>query len=76
MHIDDLLLLGNTQVALEILSLNVIHRPSYFIWTILLSFYFLSLLVGFNKKVLQVCGNNMGFGSCKSIQGPIARHQT
>ncbi len=38
-------------------------------------FNFLYLLVGFDKIVLQICGNNMGLGSWESIQGPIVGHQ-
>jgi hypothetical protein len=49
-HIDDLLLLGNTQVALGILSSCVIHQPSYLTWTIPPSF--LSPLASFDKKVM------------------------
>ncbi len=41
MHIDDLLLLKNAQVALGILSSYVIHQPSYFTWTIPPFFFFL-----------------------------------
>jgi hypothetical protein len=35
-HINDLLFLGNAQVALGILSSCVIRQPFYLIWTILL----------------------------------------
>jgi hypothetical protein len=40
MHIDDLLLLGDAQIALGILSSCVVHQPSYLTWTILISFSF------------------------------------
>jgi len=50
-HIDDILLLGNAQVVLNILSLCVVHRPSYLTWTILPS-SFLSLSASFDKKVM------------------------
>jgi hypothetical protein len=66
-HIDDLFLLRNAQVALGILSSYVIHRPFYFTQTIPLSFSFLSFLASFNKKVLQICEDNMGPRSWESI---------
>ncbi len=50
-HINDLLLLGNAQVALCILSSCVDCRLFYLTWTIL-HFSFLFLLVSFNKKVI------------------------
>jgi len=52
-HIDDLLFLGNTQVALGILSSCVVRQPFYLTWIILpFSSSFLSLLVGFDKKIM------------------------
>jgi hypothetical protein len=51
-HIDHLLLLGDAQVALGILSSCIVHQPSYFIWTIFFSFFFLFLLVGFDIRVM------------------------
>ncbi len=59
-HIDDLPLLGDAQVALSILFSCVAHRPSYRTWTILLLFSFLFLLVGFERKVMQICKDIMG----------------
>ncbi len=52
MHIDDLPLLGDAQVALGILSSCVIRQPSYLTWTMPSSSSFLSFLVGFNKRVM------------------------
>jgi hypothetical protein len=34
---------------------------------------FLYFLVGFDKKVMQVCGDIMGLGAWESFQGPLAR---
>jgi hypothetical protein len=52
-HIDDLFFLGNAQVALGILSSCVARQPFYLTWIILpFSFFLLSLLVGFDKKVM------------------------
>jgi hypothetical protein len=65
-HIDDCLLLGKTQVALGILFSCVNHQPSYFTQTIL-PFSFLSFLVNFNMRVMQVCGDIMGLESWESI---------
>jgi hypothetical protein len=59
-HIDDLLFLGDAHVALGILSSYVNRRPFYLTWIIPLSFSFFCFLVGFNKKVMQVCGDIMG----------------
>jgi len=50
-HINDLPLLGNAHVALGILSSYVTCQPSYVTWTIS-SYSFLSLLVGFDKRVM------------------------
>jgi len=50
-HVDDLPLLGDTHVALFILSSCVIRQPSYLKRTIPL-FSFLSFLVGFNKRIM------------------------
>jgi hypothetical protein len=74
MHINDLPLLGDAQVALDILSSYVSCQP-YFIWTIPPPSSFLSFLVSFNKKVVQVCGDITGPRLWESIQGPLARHQ-
>jgi hypothetical protein len=51
-HIDDVLFLGNTQVALGILSSCVIYRPSYLTWIVPLSFVF--LLASFDNEVMHV----------------------
>jgi hypothetical protein len=61
-HIDDLLLLGDTHIALGILTSCVTHKPLYLTWTIPSSSSFLSLLANFNKRGMQVCGNIMGPG--------------
>jgi hypothetical protein len=66
-YINNLLLLGDTQVVLGILSSCVIHQPSYFTWIIFFSFSFMSLLVGFDGRVMQVCGAFMGLGSWESF---------
>jgi hypothetical protein len=51
-HIDDLPFLGDTQVALGILSSScVAHRPSYLTQIVLYFSSFLSFLVGFDEKV-------------------------
>ncbi len=59
-HIDDLPFLGNAHVVLGILFSCVARRPSYFTSTIHLSFSFLSFLVSFDRKIMQVCENIMG----------------
>jgi len=33
----------------------------------------LSLLAGFDKRIMQICGNIMGLGSWESFQGPLMR---
>jgi hypothetical protein len=58
--INDLPLLGDAQVVLGILFSCVTCRPSYFTWIILPYSSFLSLLVGFKRKVMHVCGDIMG----------------
>jgi hypothetical protein len=72
-HIDDLPLLGDAQVALGILSSCVACQPFYFTWIIPHSSSFLSLLASFKKKIMQVCGDIMGPGLWESFQGPLAR---
>jgi hypothetical protein len=57
-HIDDLPLLGDTQVALGILSSCVICRPSYLTWTVPL--LFLIFLRIFDRKIIEVCGDITG----------------
>jgi hypothetical protein len=71
-HIDDLSFLGDAWVALCILSSCFIRRPYYLTRTIL-PFSFLSFLVGFDKKIMQVCGDIMGPRSWKSFQGSLAK---
>jgi hypothetical protein len=39
------------------------------------SSFFPIFLVGFDKKIMQVCGNIMGPRSWESFQGPLARCQ-
>ncbi len=56
MHIDDLPLVGNAQVALGILFSCVTHRHFYLIWTIPFSFSFLFLLVSFDFKKCKYVG--------------------
>jgi hypothetical protein len=51
-HIDELPFLGNTQFALGILFSCVAGRPSYLMQTIPLFSSFLSLLAGFDRKIL------------------------
>ncbi len=58
-HINYFPLLENAQVILGILSSCVVRQPFYFTWTILLSFS-LSFLVGFDERVMKVCGDMMG----------------
>ncbi len=70
-HINDLPLLGDTQVALGILSSC---WPSYFIWTLFPSYFFLSLLTCFDRRIMQVCGHIMGPCLWESFQGPLVRH--
>jgi hypothetical protein len=38
-------------------------------------FSFLSFLVGFNKKIMQVCGDIVGLRAWESFQGPLVRSQ-
>jgi hypothetical protein len=75
-HINDLLFLGNARIALGILSSFVACQPSYFTWTKLFFSSFLSLLVGFNKTIMQVSGEIISPRSWESIQGSLMRHQT
>jgi len=51
-HIDDLPFLGNILVALGILFSCIACRPSYFTWIVLHFSSFLSLLVGFDGRVM------------------------
>ncbi len=70
-HVDDLPLLGDTHVALGTLFSCVARRPFYFTRTILFFSSFQSFLVGFDEKVMQVCGDIMGLGSWESFKGPL-----
>jgi len=74
-HIDDLPFLANAHVVLEILSSCVTCQLYYLTQTILLSFSFLFLLAGFNRRIMQICGDITGPRSWESFQGPLARHQ-
>jgi hypothetical protein len=51
-YINDLLLLGDAQVVLGILSSCVIRQPFYLTQTVLLCFSFLSFLASFDKRVM------------------------
>ncbi len=73
MHIDDLRFMGDTHVALNILSSCVACQPFYFMRKIPFYSSFLSLLVGFDNKVTHVCGDMMGLGSWEYFQRPLAR---
>jgi hypothetical protein len=74
-HINNLILLEDTHVALGILSSCVACWPFYFTWTIPPSL-FMSLLASFDKRIMQVCGDIMGPRSWEFFQGPLMRHQT
>jgi hypothetical protein len=56
------------------MSSCVAHQPSYFTWIVPPS-VFLSLLAGFERKVMQICGDIEGIGLWESFQGLLARHQ-
>jgi hypothetical protein len=73
-HIDVLPLLGDTQIALGIMSSCVAHQPSYLTRTISPS-SFLPLLVGFNRKRMQVCADIMGSRLWESFKGPLVKCQ-
>jgi hypothetical protein len=60
---------------LGILSSYVTCRPSYITWIVLPFFSFLCFLVGFDKRVMQVCEDIMGPRSWESFQGPLTRRQ-
>jgi len=51
-HIDEINLLGNTQVTLGIWSSCVAHQPSYFSWIVPFYFSFLFFWVSFDKRVM------------------------
>jgi len=65
-HINDLFLLGDVQVALGILSSYAVRWPFY-LTQIIPPSSFLFLLVCFDKRVMQVCGDIMGTRSWKSF---------
>ncbi len=71
MHIDDVPFLGDSHVVLGILSSCVACGLSYFTWTIPPFPSFLSLLVGFDKRVMKVCVDIMGLGSLGIFLGPL-----
>jgi len=73
-RIDDLPFLRNVLVALGILFSCIACRPSYFTQTIPPFSSFLSLLVGFDGRAMQICGDIMGPRSWESFQGPLAKH--
>jgi hypothetical protein len=66
-HINDLPFLGDAHVVLGILSSCVIHQPSYLTQIIPFSSPFLFILAGFDKTIMQVCGDIMGLGSWESF---------
>jgi hypothetical protein len=72
-HIDDFPYLGDAQFALGILFSCVIHRPSYRTWTVPTYSSFVSLLAGFNKKIMQICEDIMGSRSWESFQGLLVK---
>ncbi len=72
--IDNFPLLGNTQVALNILFSCVTCQTSYFTWTIHPS-SFLSFLASFDKRIMQVCADIIGPRSWEFFQGPFTKHQ-
>jgi hypothetical protein len=51
-HIDDILLLGDTQVVMGILFSCVAHRPSNFTQIVPSSSSFLSFLANFDKGIM------------------------
>ncbi len=72
-HINDLPLLGDTHVVLGILSLCVVHRPSY-VTQIVPPFSLMFFLASFDKKVMQVCGDNMGPRLWEYFQSLLTKH--
>jgi hypothetical protein len=77
-HIDDLPFLQNAQVALGVLFSYVAHRLSYLTRTVSPLSPFSSLLfllVGFDKRVMEICGDIIDPKSWESFQGPLMRHQ-
>jgi hypothetical protein len=66
-HINDFLLLGDTHVAVGIMSSSIACQPFYFIWTIFPSFSFLFFFASFNRKIIYVYGDIMGLRSWEFI---------
>jgi hypothetical protein len=64
---DDFPFLGYAHVGLGILFSCIVHQPSYFTQTILLFSSFLYFLVGFDRKIMEVCGDIMGLRSWESL---------
>jgi hypothetical protein len=60
-------------VALGILTSCVIHWPFYFTWTIYIFFLFV-FFMGFDKRIMYVCGDIMGPRLWEIFQGLLARH--
>jgi hypothetical protein len=72
-YINDLLLLGRHPCCFG--HFILMCNSSTFLSHINNTSFFLFLLVGFNKKVMQVCGDIMGLRSWESFQGPLAKCQ-
>jgi hypothetical protein len=64
---DDFPFLGDAHVGLGILFSCIVHQPSYFTQIIPFSSFFLYFLVGFDRKIMQVCGDIMGLRSWESL---------
>jgi hypothetical protein len=73
-HIDDFPFLGNAHFALGIMFSCVVHQPFYFTW-IIPPYLFLFFLVGFNDRIMQVCGDITGPRSWESFQDPLVKHR-
>jgi len=70
-HIDDFLLLGNTQVVLGILSSCLVYQLFF---SHLNNSFFLKKKISFGEFQLENfvgMWNSMGLGSWESIQGPL-----
>ncbi len=72
-HMNNLPFLGDSQVVLGILFSCVAHQPFYLTWTIPPPSSFLSLLAGFDGRVMHVYGDIMGPRSWEFFQGPLVR---
>ncbi len=57
--------MGDVKVALGILCSCAAYQFSYFTQIVSLSLFFLFLLVGFDKRIMQVCENIMGLRLCE-----------